>query len=308
MAGTSSFTYDISREQGEKLEVILRDRGFEFKDLSYGHFAAKKGKCGVHYYRSGKLVINGKEAKEFVEFCFEPEILGEARLGYEQERNPEMFEPHFGVDEAGKGDFYGPLVIAGAYVNQETASKLLEAGIQDSKRIGSDQRTFDLRDAVKAIVGPRGWEVIAIGPTKYNELYDQFRNLNYLLAWGHGKVIENLFQKNPDCPRALSDQFANPRLVDNQLKKKKLDIKLQQRTKAESDIAVAAASILARASFLEGLNRLSKDLGLPLSKGAGAKVVEEGREIATERGAEILGSVCKRHFKTYGRLVGELNI
>ena len=82
----------------------------------------------------------GKGIEEFVQFELEPKILEEAKLGYEEVHSPEMFEPHFGIDESGKGDFFGPLVIAGVYVDRDVARKFMEAGIQDSKRIGSDKR------------------------------------------------------------------------------------------------------------------------------------------------------------------------
>jgi len=301
----ASFTYTLSPAQGQKLRRVLQEQLYEFAELPYGHFRASRGKCSVQFYLSGKLVVQGKGAREFIEFALEPMVLEEARLGYEEELNPEMYQPHFGVDEAGKGDFFGPLVIAGAYVRSFTAKKLLQAGVCDSKRIGSAKRTHDLADAVKSIVG-KNFEVVAVFPEKYNELYGKFRNLNQLLAWGHIKVIENLAAKVPDCPRALSDQFANPTLLQNQLKRKKVEILLEQKTKAESDIAVAAASILARAAFLEGMERLGKGIGLELLKGASAQVKAQGREIFLSRGRETLLKVSKAHFKTFAEVTGEL--
>ncbi|MDR2462781.1 MAG: ribonuclease HIII [Verrucomicrobiales bacterium] len=301
----ASFTYTLTETQGKKLANLLREQDYEFAALPYGHFRATKGKCGAHYYKSGKLVINGKGAREFVEFVFEPLVLGEARLGYEEELNPELFAPHFGVDEAGKGDFFGPLVIAGAYTDKALAKALAAAGVRDSKRVGSDRRMLEMEREVRNILGSKV-DVVAIFPRKYNELYGRFRNLNEMLAWGHSKVIENLALKVPSCPRALSDQFANPRVLERQLAKKNVRIRLEQRTKAEADIAVAAASILARAAFLRGLETLGEGLARPLGKGAGAQVKEQARELFNASGADYLRTLVKAHFKTFREVTEDL--
>jgi ribonuclease HIII len=301
----ASFTYTLTEAQGKKLKNLLREQDYAFAPLPYGHFRATRGKCGVHYYQSGKVVINGKAAKEFVEFLFEPLVLEEARLGYEEELNPEMFAAHFGIDEAGKGDFFGPLVIAGAYTDKFTAKKLLSAGIKDSKRVTSEKKTYELEEQIRKILGSK-FEVVAIFPEKYNELYHRFRNLNEMLAWGHAKVIENLYLKMPSCPRALSDQFARPQVLERQLAKKQIGIKLEQRTKAESDIAVAAASILARSAFLRGLEKLGRGYAKPLAKGAGAQAKEQAREIFKANGADCLKTLSKAHFKTFREVTEEL--
>lgn len=282
----------------------MEERGFEIKPLDYGHFSAKRGKCGLHYYLSGKLLIQGKEAKEFIEFDFEPNILKEARLGYEEELNPEMFQPHFGIDESGKGDFFGPLVIAGVYVDKQLAKKFLEMGVKDSKRIQSDQKAKDLAKEIKKC-GPR-WEVLSIGPERYNQLYKKIGNLNSLLAWGHAKVIENLNQKAPECPRALSDQFAHPSLIQRELKKKNIQLQLQQRTKAESDVAVAAASILARAEFISRLEALGKGAGEKLGKGASFAVKDQAFALARQNGLSFLSNIAKTHFKTFAEIAAKI--
>lgn len=295
----SSYTYTITPEQGEILKQILEEKDFTFSPLAYGHFAAKKGKCGVQYYQSGKLLVQGKDCREFIEFELEPRVLQKASLGYEEVLNPEMYEPHFGIDESGKGDFFGPLVIAGAYVDRSLAHKLIELGVKDSKKIQSDKKAIDLAEAIQELLGKKFYNIVTIGPEKYNEIYGRLRNLNTLLAWGHGKVIENLHRMVPNCPRALSDQFANPRLIQTELYKKKITIKLEQRTKAEADIAVAAASILARAEFLKRLEALGKLIDVNLGKGASSLVREQGIEIAKKHGLAKLQNVCKQHFKTF---------
>lgn len=303
MANPSSYTYTITDAQGDKLKHVLEFQGFEFSDLAYGHFSARKGKCSVGYYQSGKVVLQGKEAREFIEFHFEPEVTGEIRLGYEEIHNPEMFQPHFGVDEAGKGDFFGPLVIAGAYLTPETTRQLMDAGVRDSKRVGSDKVVQEMAEKVRVLTN-NAVSVVSIGPEKYNELYLKMGNLNRLLAWGHGQVIANLHESYPDCPRALSDQFAHESLIERELKRRQIDIEMQQRTKAESDTAVAAASIIARATFVSEMEKLGGDE--PLPKGAGTHVKEWARTVATEQGVEALQKICKKHFKTFGEVTNQL--
>jgi len=239
-----------------------------------------------------------------VQFELEPKILGEAKLGYEEVHSPEMFQPHFGVDESGKGDFFGPLVISGAYVDQGIARKLLDAGVVDSKRVSSDARIRVLADTIRksslSLV-----ETVLIGPTKYNELYEKFGNLNKLLGWGHARVIENLLAKKPDCPRALSDQFADARVVEQSLLRHGRKIKIEQRPKAESDIAVAAASILAREAFINWLERKGKEIGLRLDRGVSAGVKESAKKLVEMNGPGALRAVAKVHFRTAHEMAPE---
>src|ERR1700731_64206 len=180
MAALASFTSLLTAEQAKKLRSLLQELGFEFSAKQYTLFFAQKNKLSVAVYEKGpKVLIQGKGVEEFVQFELEPKILGEAKLGYEEVHSPEMFEPHFGIDERGKGDFFGPLVIAGVYVDHGIARKFLDAGIQDSKRISSDTRIRALADAIRK--NSMGLiEIVLIGPAKYNELYEKFGNLNKL--------------------------------------------------------------------------------------------------------------------------------
>jgi ribonuclease HIII len=208
-----------------------------------------------------------------------------------------MFEPHFGIDESGKGDFFGPLVIAGVYVDPGIARKLLDAGVQDSKRIGSDARIRTLAQTIRKTASGLA-DTVLIGPARYNELYEKFGNLNKLLGWGHARVIENLLAKKPDCPRALSDQFADARVVEQSLLRHGRKIEIEQRTRAESDIAVAAASILAREAFIGWLDRRGKELELRLDRGASPEVRATAEKLVAEKGPEILRELAKVHFRT----------
>src|SRR5256886_13491901 len=184
----NSYTHPLSPEQANKLRELLQGLGFQFSPKEYTLFFAQKNKLSVAVYEKGpKVLIQGRGVEDFVQFELEPKILGEAKLGYQEVHSPEMFQPHFGVDESGKGDFFGPLVIAGAYVDRGIARELLDAGVVDSKRVSSDARIRALADTIrKSSLGLV--ETVLIGPTKYNELYEKFGNLNKLLGWGHARV------------------------------------------------------------------------------------------------------------------------
>src|SRR5213596_1834573 len=294
----NAYTHLLSLGQAKKLRKLLDELGFEFSPKEYTLFFGRKNKLSVAVYEKGpKVLVQGRGVEEFVQFELEPKILGEAKLGYEEVHSPKMFEAHFGVDESGKGDFFGPLVISGVYVDAGIARKLLDAGVQDSKRIGSDARIRALAESIRKTTGGL-IDTVLIGPEKYNELYEKFGNLNSLLAWGHARVIENLLAKKPDCPRALSDQFADARVVDQSLLRHGRRIDIQQRTKAESDIAVAAASILAREAFIRWLERQGKELGLRLERGASANVKETAKKVVEMEGPQVLREVAKVHFRT----------
>ena len=139
-------------------------------------------------------------------------------------------------------------------------------------------------------------------PETYNRLYEQIGNLNRLLAWGHARIIENLLEQTPECPRMLSDKFGSEHLIRNALMERGRKIILDQETKAERDIAVAAASILARDGFLRGMDKLKDICGCELPRGAGPQVKVIGAELISRHGREILRRCAKLHFKTASEL------
>jgi len=293
-----SHTVALTAAQADTLHGILKEQGFKFEPRPYTlYFAQKPGLTIAVYEKGPKAVIQGKETREFIEFTLEPTVLGEARLGYEELHHPERFAPHFGVDESGKGDFFGPLVIAGVYTEAASARHLLDAGIRDSKSIGSDAQIRRLADVVRATPGITS-EIVTIPPEKYNVLYDKIGNLNRLLAWGHARIIENLCAVRPACPSALSDQFANPRVLERALMERGRKITLRQQTKAESDYAVAAASILAREKFIDWLDAAEKRWKVRLPKGASDAALEAARTLVRNHGPDALRSTAKLHFKT----------
>lgn len=307
-APIASYTAKLTPAQAKTLEVYLRDNSFEPRTVPYAQFAGAKKDVNIVFYESGKLVVQGKGTQEFVEFVLEPLVLQEAKLGYETTLNPELLAPRIGVDESGKGDFFGPLCVAGVYVNADILQQWKLAGVRDSKAIGSDRKIFEL---AKLIRGTKGcvYTAVPIGNEAYNRLYVKMRSVNTLLAWGHARVIENLMgqidKMNPPPVKAISDQFAHSKdVVKRALMALGRDLVLEQRHKAEEDLAVAAASILARDEFVTRLNRLSKDYGVILPKGASTAVENAAKEFIEKNGAEQLPKIAKMHFRTAFRVQG----
>ncbi|MBI3246957.1 MAG: ribonuclease HIII [Deltaproteobacteria bacterium] len=204
-----------------------------------------------------------------------------------------------GIDESGKGDYFGPLVIAGVYVSQEQEELLHAAGVRDSKAV-ADKKAATLAEQIRALCP---FTVVAIGPERYNSLHASFKNLNKLLAWGHARSIENLLEK-VSCDRVVADQFGDERFLLSALMAKGRSITLVQKPRAEEEMAVAAASLVARAEFLRRLQELSRRYDVTLPKGASDLVITAGKTFVQRHGADALGHVAKLHFRTTERVLG----
>jgi ribonuclease HIII len=304
----TSHTCKLTDAQAGALQRFLRDNGYSFREVPYARFAAEKEKTNVVFYQSGKLVVQGKGTQDFVEFVLEPQILQEVKLGYETVLHPELLDPRIGVDESGKGDFFGPLCVAGVYINPAVIAAWKGAGIRDSKKISGDRRIAELARLIRETPGCI-YAVVPIGNEAYNRLYLKLRSVNTLLAWGHARVIENLmgqsYRMKPPPVRAISDQFAHDKAtVAGALMSLGRGIELVQRHKAEEDLAVAAASILARNEFVTRLAALGKRYDTVFPKGASAAVDAAASEFVAKHGAEKLKEVSKTHFRTALRAQG----
>lgn len=292
------YVVELKPELRDKLLKDLEGQGFEIFHPPNTVFQGRKHGVSCTLYASGKLVVQGKESPAFIEFYLEPELLGTFKLKYEH-LDVDLTN-RMGVDEAGKGDFFGPLCIAGVCAGGKEIEELIQMGIKDSKRM-QDSSIAKMAKLIRAKVP---YHIVRIGPKKYNELYQQFGNLNLLLAWGHATVIEALQQKT-SCKKVVVDQFSEAPLVENVLKRKKIEIDFTKRTKAESDPVVAAASILARDAFVSGLKVLSEWLELELPKGASKQVIDAGKKLLREKGVSIFPEIAKMHFKTLDAITGK---
>lgn len=304
---TSHFIKIIDLKIANRMLEDLEKQGFALAlpPPQYTIFLAKKPGITCTLYSSGKLMVQGKNMGEFIEFYLEP-LLETFSFSYPnldaaskklntnaQAEAQEVNVPHIGIDESGKGDFFGPLCIAGVYADSHGIAKLEALGVKDSKSL-KDATILKLAKSIRATCDHH---IVKINPCKYNELYLQFKNLNTLLAWGHATVIEQLVAKTK-CRNVTVDQFANERVVLTALKRKGLELNLLQRHRAEEDVVVAAASILARETFLLGLEQLEKEFSLKLPKGASQGTIEAGKAFVKKHGSQALCHVGKLHFKT----------
>ena len=307
MPAKKSFTYKLTDDQQTVLVEILRTGNYRPTEVPYTRISAKTEDCNINLYNSGKLLVQGKGAEEFVQFILEPLVLLSASVGYEDVLNPELAEPHMGVDESGKGDYFGPMVIAAAYIDETLIEPMRDLDVKDSKNISSDKKAMFIGGELRKLLGHR-FALVTIGPAAYNRLYSKMHSVNRILAWGHARAIEDLLAKVPTCPKAISDQFGSKESVERALMQKGRGIELIQRHKAESDPAVAAASILAREAFLRALQNMEKTYGTEIKKGASAAVRQVAVALARAKSPNVLLQTVKCHFKTTDDVLAELGI
>ena len=290
------YTKALTPEQGKKLDEWLDKHLWIPYNVAYAKFAYKDKFTNVVFYNSGKLVVQGKGTEDFVQFVLEAQITGVAEMGYEALSHPEWFEPHAGIDESGKGDLFGPLVSACVIADAGAVQYWIDEGLKESKRVTSDAAVIAMAKKIKQTKGVE-FAVSYASMEKYNALYISFgRNLNKLLAWFHATAIRSALQKR-HVAWGMLDQFTKQPLVQRQIK----DIEgfeLKMRTKAEEDPVVAAASIIARATYIYAMRKLNDECGFELKKGASAAVLEQARQIVAKFGAGALKRFAKTHFKT----------
>ncbi|MBL9187411.1 MAG: ribonuclease HIII [Opitutaceae bacterium] len=295
----ASYTVKLADAQMDKLRALCEERGWTPFEVAYTRFAFKAEhlKVNISAYTSGKVVIAGKGTEDFVRDTLEPEIIGAAQLGYDDVLHPDWFEAHAGLDESGKGDFFGPVVAATVIAERGAIEAWRKAGVQDSKKI-AEMQIFKLEEIIRNTAGAVV-RTCFCGMPKYNELMSRpGANLNRLLAWQHAIALEQALAAKR-VPWGLLDQFTEQPLVQRELAKRGVkDFDLRMRTKAESDPVVAAASVVARAEFQRQMVLLGKKFGAKLQKGAGPQVKVQGAEIIAKFGARALGEFAKLHFRT----------
>ncbi|MAK47620.1 MAG: ribonuclease HIII [Opitutae bacterium] len=295
------YNLKLTSEQVDKLGDVLTARGWPTRNVQYARHAFDGDSVKVVAYESGKLVIQGKGTEDFVTNILEPEVTGEFLLGYEEVNHPEWFEPHAGLDESGKGDLFGPVVSACVIADGDMVRSWMNRGIRDSKTITDGA----IMKMAKSIASTKGVVIKTAftGMAKYNELYLKFgENLNKLLAWLHGKALNDaLSLRKPKW--GLLDQFSKQPLVQKYVQG--TDFDLQMRTKAEEDPVVAAASIIARATWLQQMKKLEEMAGCKIPKGSGLQAKEKAKEIFLKVGESKMKDFCKMHFKTAYEAMGK---
>jgi len=309
MSEQVTITVKVSPAQAEPTRAHFGEMGFSFEEAPHAFWRGRGDGCIATFYQSGKVVLQGPNADVFAgqidgeaeakrtvstrnKVAEDRGALFEEAMALHPQPVPERW---VGIDETGKGDYFGPLIIVAAAIERSRVPLLIELGIADSKKL-SDKLMRKITPDLKACCV---YSTVIIRPERYNELYAKIGNLNRLLAWGHARALEDVLEKAPDCTYGLSDQFArDPKVVERQLMERGRSIRYDQRTKGESDPAVAVASVLARDTFLTEMKRLEKWAGRALPKGAGGPVLAAARDIANGSEPELLRRVAKLHFKT----------
>ncbi|MEY4939007.1 MAG: hypothetical protein RIQ93_742 [Verrucomicrobiota bacterium] len=296
----ASYTVKLDDAQMEKLRALCAGRGWMPFEVGYTRFAFKAEhlKINIAAYTSGKVVIAGKGTEDFVRDVLEPEVTGAAKLGYDDVLHPEWFESHAGLDESGKGDFFGPVIAATVIADKPAIESWIKAGVKDSKKV-TELQIMRLDHLIRETRGVVVEVCYCRTMARYNELMSRpGANLNRLLAWQHATALTDALGKKR-VPWGLLDQFTEQPLTQRELAKKGVkDFDLKMRTKAEEDPVVAAASVVARAEFVRQMHELSKRFGAKLQKGAGPLVKEQAAQIMEKFGTRGLGDFAKLHFRT----------
>lgn len=284
----SNGCYEIQNVRTEEALSKLVREGYDIKQQKNANWVAQKGSMRIVNINNSTLKVIAPTCELEKHTGYFDEFINKIDLGKAEIDENSII----GTDESGKGDYFGPLVIAGVYADENVKKELKKLGVIDSKKL-NDVHIALLASKIKAICK---YTIVVIGNPKYNELYLKVGNLNKLLAWGHARVIENILEET-NCEIALSDQFGNPELIENALMSKGKKILLEQRPRAEENVVVAAASILARNEFVERMKNLSEKYKIDFPKGASNSTVEVAKEFIKIYGKENLSAVAKLHFK-----------
>lgn len=290
----NTLSLKINKSQRQVIIDLLLGAGWKEETPPNEYVEVKmRGNGGVVLiYTSGKLVAQGSGDFSFIE-----ESLGSTK------KMDKTFKPHIGTDEVGKGDYFGPMVLGAAYVDAGSAPKLEEIGVGDSKKF-SDSKIETMAAEIKKVI-PHA--TLVFTPAEYNETYPEYGNVSPMLADLHAKVaadlLEQLSKGRVACNHVVVDQFSkNVKRLENAFSKIKHDITLEQFHKGESDIAVAAGSILARAKFLEEWGKMDEKYDMKFPKGA-SSVIGAGKDFVAEHGEEELRNVAKVSFKTTSQVL-----
>ena len=312
----TSFTYELTNDQQELLLGLMVNGNFRKREVPYSIYSIEGEKFNATLYEKEKhgrrkLCVQGSAAQDFVEFQLEPKGIVPVELGYETVLHPELVSAHAGSDESGKGDYFGPLVVCCAYTDEALSAEMQKLGVRDCKQM-TDKAVLAAGAALRQLLGPTGYAVVKLGPAAYNRLYAKIRNINRMLAWAHGTAIEELLEKRPACDRVVVDQFApTEATILRALKQRGKKAKVEQRHKAESDIAVAAASVIARELFIRSCLDMGKECfgenaeaqeKIPLGS-SDPRVRELAEAMVRKNGPTWLMNHCKAHFQTTDKVL-----
>lgn len=287
---------ELLQREGLKVSGAVQDNFCYESDVTDGN---EKIKLRVYFGKKGlKTVLQGNKTGSLYKKT-EEIIFGKKFFEFNDD---EIIEPpeYIGTDESGKGDYFGPLIIAGVLADNKMFEELKNAGVRDSKLV-PDSMIAKIASSIKKITGNK-YSVVFISPAKYNEIYLKFGNLNRLLAWGHSRAIENILASH-NTETVISDKFGDESLIKNSLFEKGKKVNLFQYHKAEKYTAVAAASILARNELNNWFRMQEKKYNMSLPKGASGAVEDAAALFLKKYGWEVMKEIVKTHFKTTKKIL-----
>ena len=313
------FTFTLDAEAQDKVLIVLGGGNYRLREVPYSQISIEGEGFNCTLYNAkekhgksqAKLCVQGSKAEDFVQFTLEPFGVVPLQVGYEDIVSPDQIAPHAGSDESGKGDFFGPLVVCCVYTDESLTPKLREAGARDCKSM-SDSQVLAVGRELRKVLTAQNYAIVKFNPPAYNRLYSKMRNINTMLAWAHGQALENLLEKKPNCPRCVIDQFAYTQTtIKKALKERGKKINVEQRHKAEDDIAVAAASVIAREEFLRSLCAIANEIDPNAEKvldvipkgSSSPSVAERAVEMVKKNNPNWLMNNCKVHFQTTDKVL-----
>lgn len=278
----------VDKNQWDELHTKLIEAGL--KDIpsssEYEEWRMKSFATAI-LYKSGKLVVQGQDISKFVEVV--------DRVLNENLSSSVSILNEIGADEVGKGDYFGPLVVSAVYVNSSQANIIKKIGAVDSKKL-SDRDIGLIASKIKKIVQ---FKTQVITPEEYNKRYSEVKNISILLAEAHADNVLSLIRSiRKPIDRVVIDQFSSMKSrLNNAFGQRLGNVELVQFHRAESEVSVAAASVLARAEFITQMDIMSKKYAMNFPKGA-AHVVGFARDFVQKYSADELKKVAKITFRT----------
>ncbi len=308
-----TITLKVSDNTKEKMIEYFQDKRRP-KTPAYAVFQADEEDTVVTLYESGKVVFQGISADidaamwRQMEKHLNPEKKIEMTNSEEKqkekskiEKNPKYYYANtIGSDEVGTGDYFGPIVVTATYVTKEDIPFLESLGVRDSKKM-TDQKIVSV---VPQIIKKIPYETFILTNEEYNKRYAENVNMNKMKAILHNKVLWSLKEKKYATDYIVVDEFAKPFVYYSYLKETNALKGITFMTKAEDQVlSVACASLISRYIFLNQMNKMSKELGFTLPKGAGTKVDDIGYEIIKKYGVSKLNSIAKLNFKNTEKII-----
>jgi ribonuclease HIII len=296
-------TFDLDAKQFDPFRSALAARGFAFEERPHQVFLARGGGVVVNLFLSGKVVLGGPADKHAPVLAILEELGAKQSVKEKKELPPlEVQGTRVGMDEVGKGDYFGPLVVCAALVAEGQVDRLKELGVRDSKTLG-DTTISNLAVKIRKVLYEDQIKLVILAPVRYNLLFDKMGNVNRLLGWAHATALEDVLRFKEPCKLAIADQFGDESYIEDALKKRGKQIELIQTPKAERDIAVATASVLARDALLKVRLEMREEYGEDFPLGAG-QVEDFAKRLVDRLGRGALLATAKVHFVTTERVLG----